>query len=589
MTLTIDDVVTHYILSSHPRNKAIIDIKNKKTGVIRFIKIRHRMSKFYAVSLVDPVTFEVWAETQVKSASARIKPIILHTGENKNDTPVELRDTSRIGFEWSFVWEGEKYRWVRESRMSNSLECRAIRKTGDICVAQYLPRMLKDEYFGIFSLLGYNMLRCNLTKSRELELIILMSLMTLLDKSDDGGWKKDSISKGVKEDIIGGYNSNNNSTEHNNSSNNNNSDVPPFTYEDPIPKKSLQKKYKVELLNDQKLQLMLEKDVRRSQKQIQSDQKNKPLSAGNSPSHTPKGSPLPTPSASTTLFGFDSPRTLTKQKSACNLNYYKDSSPNSDMSTTPTNKNSSGGKLSRIFSNLSHPKQINVPSTATPADSKNTSPVETNRLSSVYNKSNDILSTSHKDMSHNNYNSDQKLQKKQQQQQQQRPPQYDHPSYYDNQHSLPTGQLSRFTNEFGNLTLNNHYDNYPTNVRSIRWNPEPLLTPSQTSAPIVNNTPNKYIKRTPSSSRQQQPLVITSQQIHHRSQSQDRRRPLVLDKRNRRMSASEYPVYAYHPHSQQPQQHYGYIQPTTNNYNNRYSTSEYYAYQQQQHQYDYYQ
>lgn len=112
MTLTIDDVVTHYVLSSHPRNRAIIDIKNKKTGELRFIKIRHRLSKFYAVSLVDPVTFEVWAETQVKSASTRIKPIILHLDENnKNDTPVELRDTSRIGFEWSFIWEGEKYRW----------------------------------------------------------------------------------------------------------------------------------------------------------------------------------------------------------------------------------------------------------------------------------------------------------------------------------------------------------------------------------------------------------------------------------------------------------------------------------------------
>ncbi|KAI8640799.1 hypothetical protein BD408DRAFT_317531, partial [Parasitella parasitica] len=72
--------------------------------------IRHRLSKFYAVSLVDPATFEVWAETQVKSATARIKPIILHL-DNKKDTSVELRDTSRIGFEWSFTWEGEKYRW----------------------------------------------------------------------------------------------------------------------------------------------------------------------------------------------------------------------------------------------------------------------------------------------------------------------------------------------------------------------------------------------------------------------------------------------------------------------------------------------
>ncbi|GAN04234.1 hypothetical protein MAM1_0058c03694 [Mucor ambiguus] len=96
--------------SVHPRNRAIIDVKDKKSGELRFIKIRHRLSKFYAVSLVDPVTFEVWAETQVKSATARIKPIILHL-DNKQDTTVELKDTSRIGFEWTFAWEGEKYRW----------------------------------------------------------------------------------------------------------------------------------------------------------------------------------------------------------------------------------------------------------------------------------------------------------------------------------------------------------------------------------------------------------------------------------------------------------------------------------------------
>lgn len=134
MTLTIDDIVTHYILSSHPKNKAIVDIKDKNTGDLRYIKIRHRLSKFYAVSLVDPVTFEVWAETQAKSATAKTKPIVLHLEE---DTPVELRDTSRLGFEWTFSWEGEKYRWVRESRMSNTLECKAIRKSGMVALCHW--------------------------------------------------------------------------------------------------------------------------------------------------------------------------------------------------------------------------------------------------------------------------------------------------------------------------------------------------------------------------------------------------------------------------------------------------------------------
>lgn len=112
MTLTIEDVVTHYILSSHPKNKAIVDIKDKKTGDLRYIKIRHRLPKFYSVSLVDPVTFEAWAETQAKSASTRIKPIVLHaTKKDEHDVSVDFRESSRIVFEWTFSWEGETYKW----------------------------------------------------------------------------------------------------------------------------------------------------------------------------------------------------------------------------------------------------------------------------------------------------------------------------------------------------------------------------------------------------------------------------------------------------------------------------------------------
>ncbi|KAI8082559.1 uncharacterized protein B0P05DRAFT_537520 [Gilbertella persicaria] len=110
MTPTMDHVVSHYIFSSHPRNKAIVDIKNKKTGQLCFIKIRHRLSKFYAVSLVDPVTFEASVEIQAPSATSRVKPMTLHF-DNKTDILIDFRETARLGFEWSFEWEGEKYRW----------------------------------------------------------------------------------------------------------------------------------------------------------------------------------------------------------------------------------------------------------------------------------------------------------------------------------------------------------------------------------------------------------------------------------------------------------------------------------------------
>ncbi|EIE83374.1 hypothetical protein RO3G_08079 [Rhizopus delemar RA 99-880] len=76
--------------------------------------IRHRLSKFYAVSLVHPITFEMMAEAHAKSATDKEKHIILHY-ENEQDAQVELRDTSKIGFEWSFAWEGERYRWFEAS------------------------------------------------------------------------------------------------------------------------------------------------------------------------------------------------------------------------------------------------------------------------------------------------------------------------------------------------------------------------------------------------------------------------------------------------------------------------------------------
>ncbi|KAI8081733.1 uncharacterized protein BX664DRAFT_268688 [Halteromyces radiatus] len=104
---SIDDSVTHYTLERHPRNRAIVDIRNKRTGELGFIKIRHRLANFYAVSLIDPKTFDVRAETQVKSAGARLKPITLQGYKES----VALKDTSIFGFEWSFEWENQKYKW----------------------------------------------------------------------------------------------------------------------------------------------------------------------------------------------------------------------------------------------------------------------------------------------------------------------------------------------------------------------------------------------------------------------------------------------------------------------------------------------
>ncbi|KAI8369948.1 hypothetical protein BD560DRAFT_122977 [Blakeslea trispora] len=116
------------------------------------------------------------------------------------------------------------------------------------------------------------MIRCNLNKSHQLELILIMSLLTLLDKSNDGEWKKDNVSQEIA--------------------------VPLESIKKADEKRIQQKKQKAGQLNDLKLEMMLEKDARRSRKQMQMDEKRLPVSAGNSPLHSPKMSPLPTPTTS---------------------------------------------------------------------------------------------------------------------------------------------------------------------------------------------------------------------------------------------------------------------------------------------------
>ncbi|KAG0163050.1 hypothetical protein DFQ28_005067 [Apophysomyces sp. BC1034] len=252
-------IVSQYTLCTHPRNRAIVDIKNKTTGVLSFIKIRHRLPDIYAVSLVDPRTFEVWAETQTKSATARVKAIVLPT----KNIEVQLRDTSRIGFEWAFEWEGEQYHWVRQSPLSPSLECR---KTHDssVVIAQYLSRGLKDEYFGLLATLRYNMIG----DTWGLELIAVMSLLILLDKSDDK-WKRGDRGGTSRvqsdEDLLMSLGE------------------PPANAK--ITKKEQQRKNKTELENEQLLRTMLEKQWKKS-----------PVT---SPIASPGGSPVPTPSTST--------------------------------------------------------------------------------------------------------------------------------------------------------------------------------------------------------------------------------------------------------------------------------------------------
>ncbi|KAI7883224.1 hypothetical protein K492DRAFT_159547 [Lichtheimia hyalospora FSU 10163] len=83
---------------------------------LSYIKIRHNFDDNYAISLVDPESFIPCAESHSISATERSRSIVLH---DKQAIEVQFTDTSsRIGFQWSFDWEGDQYRWYVKGTLS---------------------------------------------------------------------------------------------------------------------------------------------------------------------------------------------------------------------------------------------------------------------------------------------------------------------------------------------------------------------------------------------------------------------------------------------------------------------------------------
>ncbi|KAL0074098.1 hypothetical protein F4703DRAFT_1372257 [Phycomyces blakesleeanus] len=104
----VEPPVTHYTFALHPRNRAIVNILNKNTGKLCFIKVRHRIEDLYAISLICADTFKIKSETQLQNPSVRKRPLTIHGNIDKE---VVVRDSSRLGFEWQFEWENTKFCW----------------------------------------------------------------------------------------------------------------------------------------------------------------------------------------------------------------------------------------------------------------------------------------------------------------------------------------------------------------------------------------------------------------------------------------------------------------------------------------------
>lgn len=125
-----------YDLQIHPSRASTIYITNKMTRELSYIKLRHDLDDKYAIDLVDPgtitrfivhafailliqnecftrehvETFKSCAESHSISTTERSRSILLHNKQATEEIPF-TNTSSRIGFQWSFDWEGDQYRW----------------------------------------------------------------------------------------------------------------------------------------------------------------------------------------------------------------------------------------------------------------------------------------------------------------------------------------------------------------------------------------------------------------------------------------------------------------------------------------------
>ncbi|CAG8733601.1 939_t:CDS:2 [Gigaspora margarita] len=172
--------------------QGVVEIKHLTTNEVTHKKVRQKVPGKYCAKLIDPITELLLAEIQGESSKAKLKKILLY----EPDDSVELKDSGRFGFEYKFRWENEKFVWKKRA-FSKDLECKIVQsgEEPNIPIALYQP---KNKNVGIVNIMSDNMIRLDIKDRRGLEYVLLMSLLSFLDKSED-----DSISKEKNEFILG--------------------------------------------------------------------------------------------------------------------------------------------------------------------------------------------------------------------------------------------------------------------------------------------------------------------------------------------------------------------------------------------------
>ncbi|KAG8754216.1 hypothetical protein FRC12_011268 [Ceratobasidium sp. 428] len=127
----------------------------------------------YAVNIFDPLSDSLLATVTAVNATSKNKVIELHNPTIK----IDLTFTGRLSFKWEFKWEDHEFEWKKD-------ECYLLRKP-DPPVLIAVSESEKKNKKAIVQFLDYNLSRFDVEDRRGLEVVLVASLLSFQDQSDE--------------------------------------------------------------------------------------------------------------------------------------------------------------------------------------------------------------------------------------------------------------------------------------------------------------------------------------------------------------------------------------------------------------------
>ncbi|WWC86372.1 uncharacterized protein L201_001248 [Kwoniella dendrophila CBS 6074] len=172
-------------LTQSKADPAITELIESGSGIVkneaRYAKLQeYRQGEAYSAAVYDVLSGAKLASMGFELEKAKKRRLQLHGPDE--DIPFEY--TGRINFEWTFEFEGNRYRWTREVYGKDYI-CSIDRKPDprvEICLA----RDSTSKGPGRIQILHYNIDRftAEIQDLRGLETLLVASLLCLLDAAD---------------------------------------------------------------------------------------------------------------------------------------------------------------------------------------------------------------------------------------------------------------------------------------------------------------------------------------------------------------------------------------------------------------------